>query len=327
MGVCPAFWQITVVLNRLKPFQHAPLWYLCGLQHPYPSATAKPARYPSSQRTSFHSLLDHWEPCMFTSPWPSQCSCKDCAVHSPGTLHGTNLHPTHLFPHLTDLLLPLWTPEPAWPMAIDRHSVGRRSCPTCLHPLAAAPAVFSSPPGLLRADGEDKEKGVQTKSLPMAGAPSPSRHFMAPTPTWASFAAPGSTGEVNNNSQLGQLDNLTITSGTLHHSHTHTPVPWDLLQTPAALRSPFPTSCTSFWSYASSSLAPCLRGSFLSWVKQQDEIDCWDVQTITRGFLACLLVSSCCRGFSGMAIETEEAWKGERVVSTQLIMVFGLLIL
>lgn len=26
MGICPSFWQITVVLNRLKPFQHAPLW-------------------------------------------------------------------------------------------------------------------------------------------------------------------------------------------------------------------------------------------------------------------------------------------------------------
>lgn len=48
------------------------------------------------------------------------------------------------------------------------------------HPLPVAPAVFS-PPGLLRTEGEDKEKGVQPKS-PMAASPPPCRHLTAPHP-------------------------------------------------------------------------------------------------------------------------------------------------
>lgn len=48
----------------------------------------------------------------------------------------------------------------------------------------------------------------------------------------------------------------------------------------------------------------------------------WDVQTSTGGFLDCLqgCAGSHCQSFSGIAIETEEAWKGGgKIMSTPTI--------
>lgn len=100
---------------------------------------------------------------------------------------------------------------------------------------------------------------------------------------------------------------------------THTPFPSDLFKTPPALHSSS-TGSTSFYSCASSLIVSCLRGNLLLWVKQQDEIDHWQVHTITGRFLASLqgCAGSHCRSFSGMAVERKEAWKGGgKIMSTQ----------
>lgn len=121
-------------------------------------------------------------------PLALKCSHKDCAVDQPWDPSGdpSSSHP------------PLPTSGRSAAATLNSRACvahGHRQTlrgqeklpPPQLHPLAAAPAVFSSPPGVLRAEGEDKEKGVQPKSLPVAAAPSPRRHLMAPTPTWASI--------------------------------------------------------------------------------------------------------------------------------------------
>lgn len=195
-----------------------------------------------------------------------------------------------------------------------------------LHPLSVAPALFSSLQVLLRTEGEDKEKGVEPKSLPKAASPPPRWHLTASTPTRASTAAPASTGEVNNNSQLGQLDNLTIfTTATHTHQSLQICLKHLLLCIPL-----FPLAAHHFGAMLCPPLPlaseeACSPSQRAGWNRS---LGCPDHH---RGFLACLqgCAGSHCWGLSGMPIETEEAWKevGRLCLHKQWITIFGLLIL
>lgn len=205
------------------------------------------------------------------------------------------------------------------PHAIDRHSVGR-SCPACLYLscifclqlLQSSPhlQIFWEQKRKTRKRGYSQRVFLWLLHL-LTGI------LYGSCTKWASIAAPATTGEVNN-SQLGQPDNLTIFSGTLHHSHMHT----------SPLRCVQNISCSAFtFSYLQhfilelcfSFLASCLSLPPESKAinKRNKSLQCSDHH---RGFLACLQGCEGSRGFSGMAIETEETWKGGgKTMSTQAI--------
>lgn len=204
------------------------------------------------------------------APCPHSAHTGTVLPTTPGTLQGTNLHPTHLFPLLeSDLLLPWWTPEPLWPMAIDRHSVGRRSCPACLYLRCILPLQFLQSSPHLQVGWEEKGKtGKREYSQrvflwllhllltsifwPPHPREPPLLHLLA----------------LLKSTTIPSLDSLTASSQAPQpHTHTHPPLPSDQLKTSPALHSPLPPCSTSFWSCASSSLASCLRGSLLPWVK------------------------------------------------------------
>lgn len=268
------------------------------------------------------------------APCPHSAHTGTVLSTSPGTLQGTNLHPTHLFPLLeSDLLLPRWTPEPLWPMAMDRHSVGRRSCPACLYLRCILPLQFLQSSPHLQVGWEQKGKtGKREYSqrvvlwllhLLLTSILWPPHPHEPPLLHLLALLKP---------TTIPSLDRLTAPSQAPQphtHTHTHQSPQISLKHLPLCIPLFLPAA-RHFGSVLHPPL-PLVSEGACSPESNSSMKHHWDVQTSTGGFFACLqgCAGSHCKSFSGMTIETEEAWKevGRLCLHQQLITVFGLLIL